>query len=113
MAESKCPLCSGPLKVGPVPYGHAGVPLGRFEAETCGRCGEAFFTEPAWRRIEQLARERGLWASGRHATVGTSGHSLIVRIPPALAASAELAKGSHVFIQPAGKGRLLIEREGR
>ncbi|MBI4182259.1 MAG: hypothetical protein HY520_04810 [Candidatus Aenigmarchaeota archaeon] len=98
------------MKEAEVPYAYAGVPLGRFPAEVCQRCGETFFTEPGWLRIERLAREKGLWGAGSRVKVGYSGHSLILRIPGKLAAATDLKKGTTVYLQPAGKGKLLVER---
>ncbi len=94
-----------------VRYAYAGVYLGSFAADVCQRCSEAFFTEDSWRRIEKLARKKGLWGIGRRVKVGYSGHSLIIRIPGKLATAAHLRKGTTVYVQPAGKGKLLVEKE--
>ena len=94
-----------------VPYSFAGVQLGRFAAEVCQQCDETFFTEDGWKQVEHTARRKGLWGIGRHVKIGRSGHSLIVRIPSRLAATAHLKRGAMVFVQPAGEGKLLIERE--
>lgn len=109
MKANPCPLCSGKLTSKTVPYAFAGVNLGMFQAEVCGKCGEAFFTEEASRKIEAASKRAGLWGIGRRAKIGYSGHSLIVRIPAKLAAAAHLKKGSTVFLQPAGQGKLLVE----
>lgn len=111
MTQEDCPLCGGALERKEVPYAYAGVGLGLFEADVCRTCGEAFFTEEAWQRIERLAREKQLWGTGRSVTVGHSGHSLFLRIPREVAAATHLAKGNRVYVQPAGKGRLLVERD--
>ena len=112
MPRNKCPLCDGLMKEKKVPYSFAGVDLGRFPADVCHKCGEAFFTEDSWKKIECRAKEKQLWGMGRRVTVGQSGHSLIVRIPAKLARAAHLSKGSTVYLQPAGEGKLLMEREG-
>ena len=112
MKQNCCPLCRGILREERIPYTFAGIDLGRFPAETCQECGEAFFTEKGWKRIEHLAKSKGLWGIGRRVKVGYSGHSLIVRIPGKLAAATHLKKGTTVYLQPAGKGRLLVESEG-
>ena len=111
MTRNDCPLCGGRLKTERIPYAFAGIDLGRFPAESCQECGEAFFTEEGWKSIEHLAKSKGLWGIGRRVKVGFSGHSLIVRIPNSLAAATHLKKGTTVFLQPAGKGRLLVESE--
>ena len=111
MKKNECPLCRGRLKKENVPYAFAGIHLGRFGAEVCEKCDEIFFTEEAWKRIERTAKSKGLWGIGRRVKIGHSGHSLIIRIPSKLAATAHLERGDTVFLQPAGDGRLLIERE--
>jgi len=111
MKENEYPLCEGELKEEVVPYSFSGTALGRFPAEVCEECGEAFFTEEGWRRIEKIAKARGLWGSGMHVKVGYSGHSLIVRIPHKVAAATHIHKGTMVYLQPAGRGKLLVEAE--
>ena len=111
MRTNECPLCRGRLKKENVPYSFAGVQLGRFAAEVCRQCDETFFTEGGWKQIELTAKSKGLWGIGRQVKIGHSGHSLIVRIPSKLAATAHLKRGAMVFVQPAGEGKLLIERE--
>lgn len=111
MKPNPCPLCGGRLAAKSVPYDFAGVNLGTFQAEICGKCGEVFFTEEASRRIDKTAKEKGVWGIGRRAKVGYSGHSLILRIPAELAAAAHLKKGSTVYLQPAGERKILVEAE--
>ena len=79
--------------------------------EVCEKCDETFFTEDGWKQIERTAKSKGLWGIGKRVKIGRSGHSLIVRIPSRLAATAHLKRGGMVFVQPAGEGKLLIERE--
>lgn len=111
MKDNKCPLCEGRLKAEKVPYSFAGKTLGRFAAEVCQKCGETFFMEEGWDEIEAASKRAGLWGIGRRAKIGYSGHSLIVRIPAELAEAAHFKRGTTVYLQPAGQGKLLVESE--
>ena len=111
MKGNNCPLCDGRMKRKKVPYSYAGVTLGSFAADVCGKCGELFFTPEAWSSIERLAKKKGLWGTGRRVKVGYSGHSLVLRIPGSIATVSHIRQGNTVYLQPAGKGRLLVEKE--
>jgi len=104
-----CPVCNGKMKKGKVEYAYYGISLGKFDAETCMKCGEVFFTEEASDKIDQLAKEKGLWGLERKSKISYSGNSLIVRIPKDIAEFMELAKGEDVNIHPEGKNRLVVE----
>lgn len=93
-----------------VPYSYAGTSLGKFSAEVCTHCRETYFTEDGWKAIERAAKARGVWGTARQVKVGQSGHSLILRIPASLAAAAHLKRGSMVYIELAGRGKILVER---
>jgi len=90
-------------------YSYYDTSLGKFDAEVCEECGEAFFTEEASDKIDALAREKGLWGMERRTKISYSGNSLIVRIPKDIAEFMNLVKGEDITIHPEGKGKLVVE----
>ena len=107
--KMKCPMCGGKLKAGKAEYRYQDVLFGKFDADVCRKCGEAFFTEAASDRIDKIAREKGLWGLERASKVSYSGNSLIVRIPAEIAKFTELERGRDIRIRPEGKKRIVVE----
>ncbi|MCG2760668.1 MAG: hypothetical protein L6407_05600, partial [Candidatus Delongbacteria bacterium] len=62
-----------------------GVSLGKFDAEVCDCCGEAFFSLKETERMEAKAKELGVWGLAKHMKIVKSGNSLSVRIPAKIA----------------------------
>lgn len=58
-----CPECGAAVKLGMEPYAYRGIPLGKFQAHICPRCGEASFTGKGTAAIEKVAKEFGLWGA--------------------------------------------------
>jgi len=105
----KCPICEEEMKKVKEPYSFGSVLLGKFEAEKCPKCKEVFFTEHASDKIDQKAKELGLWGVGQKGKIGYSGNSLIVRVPKKIASFLKLEEGKEVYIHPEGKNKLVIE----
>jgi YgiT-type zinc finger domain-containing protein len=62
MESNECPICNGPVLIKKVPYSyHNQIYFGDFEAEVCQQCNTVFFTEDSFQKIEQIAKDRGLW----------------------------------------------------
>lgn len=61
----ECPLCKGKMEWKKHPFSLVGTELGKFEAEVCTKCGEAWFTEEASDQIDERAKELGLWGIGK------------------------------------------------
>lgn len=94
---------------GKADYSYHDISFGKYDADTCERCGEAFFTEEASDEIDQKARELGLWGLEARSKVSYSGNSLMVRIPREIAEFLELEKGDEIRIHPEGRKRLVVE----
>ena len=107
----KCPICQGKLVRRKVEYGYGEVSFGKFEADACRECGEAFFTEEASDAIDLKAKELGLWGLERRSKISYSGNSLIVRLPKDLIQKLGWRKGQEVLLRPEGKRRIVIEVE--
>lgn len=107
----KCYECGvGILQERKVPYVLHGVQLGMFPAETCGNCGEHFFSTETSSKIEIAAKKAKLWGLHSRTRVGQSGNSLDIRIARPVAEFVGLSKGVEVLVHPEGKNRLVIER---
>ena len=105
----KCPLCEqGTLKKGKIKEEMFGVYLGEFPAEICSKCGESFTDEETTRKIQEIAKKKGLWGLEKKTTITRTGNSLAVRIPKSLAEHLMLKEGEEIYLHPE-KGKLVIE----
>ena len=110
--KRRCYECGkGTLRIKHVAYAQHGVPLGRFPAEVCSRCGEQFFSAEASSKIERAAKRAGVWELCISTRVGKSGNALDVRIAKQLARFVGLQKGTEVVVHPEGRQKLVIEVE--
>lgn len=105
----ECPICKGKLVRKRHPYFFGDMKMGMYEADVCGKCGEAFYTEESSDKIDKKAKEMGLWGLGKEVVVGMSGNALIVRISKDIAEFTDLKKGEHVFVHPEGRNKISIE----
>lgn len=105
----KCPICEkGELKQRKVKEILFGVDLGEFPAEVCTNCGESFTNEDVTRKIEEVAKQKGIWGLGKRTRITKSGNSLAVRIPKELADYLQLKNGEEAYIHPEKK-KIVIE----
>ena len=108
----KCPICEqGNLQKGKIKEVMFGISLGEFPAEICSQCGESFTDEETTRRIEGVAKKKGLWGLEKKTTITRTGNSLAVRIPKPLAEFLKLKEGEAIYIHP-DKQKLVIEPVG-
>ncbi len=85
-----------------------GVYLGEFEAEACDKCGEIFNDEDTTQKIEDIAKEKGIWGLGATTKITKTGNSLAVRIPKKIADYLNVKDGEEVFIHPE-KDKIVVE----
>lgn len=105
----KCPICNkGELKKGIIREKMFGIDLGEFSAETCTKCNESFTDSETTRRIEELAKQKGIWELGKKTKITKTGNSLAIRIPKELADFLKLKNGDEAFIHPEGD-KLVVE----
>lgn len=110
MTMTNCYMCErGELKAKKVPYAVYDVPVGKFDAEVCSKCGETFFTEETSKEITRATKQKGLWGLGATTKVGEAGSTLDIRLPKKIIAFLNLKKGEEVAIYPESKKRLIIE----
>lgn len=107
--ELECPVCGGKLRRKKEPYNYQDIKLGEFDADVCVKCGESFFTEKSSDEIDRRAKELGIWGIGKEGILGTSGNSLIVRVPKEISDFLGFKPGNRVFIHPEGKNKLIVE----
>lgn len=78
----ECPICGkGKLVRKKVDYSYLEWNFGKYDADTCNKCGELFFTEKSSDAIEKKAKELGIWGMEKKTKISKSGNSLIVRVP--------------------------------
>ena len=107
---TKCPICEkGTLKKGQIEEEMFGIPLGKFAAEICDKCGESFLGLDEMDKIEEKAKEKGLWGLAKNIKVVKTGNSLSVRIPAKIAQFLDLKEGEDVLLYPEGKKKIVVE----
>ena len=109
----ECPMCEkGKLVRKKIDYTYKDWYFGKYDADVCNKCDEAFFTEEASDLIEKKARELALWGIEKKTKIAHSGNSLIVRIPKAIAKFIEIEEGEDVVIRPEGKKKFIVDASG-
>ena len=105
-----CPVCGkGILKKGKIKENMFGVYLGEFNAEICNKCGDSFTDSETTLKIEQAAKEKGIWGLGAVTKITKTGNSLAVRIPKKIADYLNLRNGEEAYIHP-DSYKLVIEK---
>lgn len=106
----KCPVCGkANLRREKRRAEQDGFDLGVYMAETCPSCGEIFWNQKDVVKMEQRAKQIGIWGLEQRTKVATVGNSLAVRIPKRLADFLRLRQGVEVLIHPLGRDKLVIE----
>ncbi len=104
-----CPVCEkGILKKGKTERFLFGIFLGEFPAELCSKCGESYTDEKTTKKIEDIAKAKGIWGLGKNTKITKTGNSLAVRIPKEIAGFLDLKNGTEAYVHPDGK-KLVIE----
>lgn len=107
---AKCPMCNnGTLKKGKFEEEMFGISLGKYDAEICDKCGEAFFSTEAMEQMEAKAKELGIWGLAKNLKIVKSGNSLSVRIPAKVAKFLNIQEGEKVVLYPEGKKKFVVE----
>lgn len=105
----RCPICEkGNLKNGMIKEHMFGVYLGEFPAQICNKCNESFTDEETTKKIEEIAKQKGIWNLGVKTKITRTGNSLAVRIPKAIANYLKLKEGEEAYIHPESN-KLVIE----
>jgi len=105
----KCPICEkGMLKKTKIKEYMFGIYLGEFPAEACTICGESFTDSETTKKIEEIAKNKGLWKLGTATKITKTGNSLAVRIPKKLVDYLKLKDGEEAYIHPE-QNKLIVE----
>jgi len=104
-----CPICEkGSLKESKIKEYIFGVYLGEFSAKICEKCHESFTDEETTRKIEEAAKQKGIWNLGVKTKITKTGNSLAVRIPKSIVNYLKLKEGEEAYIHPENN-KLIIE----
>lgn len=105
----KCPICNkGELRKGKVKETMFGVFLGEFSAVVCSKCKESFTDSATTKKIEEAAKEKGIWGLSAKTKITMAGNSLAVRIPKKIADYLNLKNSEEVTIYPENH-KLVVE----
>ncbi|MBI4139756.1 YgiT-type zinc finger protein [Candidatus Woesearchaeota archaeon] len=105
----KCPICEkGALKKVMEKHYLYGVDFGMYPGEKCSSCGEVFTDSSDIKKIEEVAKQKGIWGLGKKTVIARTGNSLAVRIPKGIAEFTGIKEGKEAFIH-SEKGRIIIE----
>ncbi len=86
-----------------------GVDLGTDDADVWDSCGESFLSPESVDRVQERAKDLGLWGLASKGKIVKSGNSLVVRIPAPLARYLKMKSGQDVLGAPDRAHRLLLE----
>ncbi len=104
-----CPICEkGILRRKKIKEEMFGIYLGEFPADVCEECGESFTDAETTRKIEEIAKKKGIWGLGVKTKITKTGNSLAVRIPKRIAGFLKLKEGEEAYIHPE-VNKLVIE----
>lgn len=101
--------CGGWLKSANVPVEFYGIDFGLRKAEVCGSCGSEFLDQKTLLEIEREIKKRKIFGLERKVQVTKSGNSLVIRIPPEIAAFMGIEYQSLLQLFPVEKGRLEVK----
>ena len=104
----KCPICEGNLKKGKIKEYMFGIYLGDFPADICSKCGESFTNSNVTKKIEEIAKQKGIWGLSAVTKITKTGNSLAVRIPKKIADYLKLKNGKEAYVHPENN-KLIIE----
>ncbi len=105
----RCPICNkGVLKKGKIKESMFGIYLGEFPAEMCTKCGESFTDSATTKKIEDIAKKKGIWGLSAVTKITKTGNSLAVRIPKKIADYLKLKSGREAYVHPEGH-KLVVE----
>ncbi|MBU0627699.1 MAG: type II toxin-antitoxin system MqsA family antitoxin [Nanoarchaeota archaeon] len=106
----KCYICNkGELVKKEVPRELYGKAIGKFKAEVCSHCNEAFYDEETSRKITEKTKKMGLWGLEARTKIGVSGSVLDVRLNKNIVNFFHLKKGKEVRIYPEDEKRFVVE----
>ncbi|MBU2637494.1 MAG: YgiT-type zinc finger protein [Nanoarchaeota archaeon] len=107
---TKCYVCEkGNLAKKKVAYTIFGTEVGKFEAEVCTNCGEAFFDEEVSRKISQKTKEMGLWGLESKTKIGAVGSALDIRLSKKIVEFLRLKKGEDVLVYPESRSSIRVD----
>lgn len=109
MKLMKCDECGGKIANKKVEFKLYGESLGYFPAEVCTKCGEQVFSEETSDKIDEIAKEKGLWGLGVDTKVIKVGSSTAILINKRIADFLGLKKGKTVHVRPEDKNKISIE----
>lgn len=105
----KCPTCEkGLLKNNKIKEFMYGVYLGEFSALICNKCNESFLDSSTMKKIEEIAKEKGIWGMGVTTKITMAGNSLAIRIPKRIADYLKLREGEEAHLYPENH-KLVVE----
>ena len=105
----KCPICQeGILKKGKIKEYMFGIYLGEFPADICSKCKESFTDSDTTKKIEEIAKQKGIWGLSAVTKITKTGNSLAVRIPKKIADYLKLKNGKEAYVHPENN-KLIIE----
>tara|TARA_Y100000034_G_C6905305_1_gene419878 strand:- start:1526 stop:1870 length:345 start_codon:yes stop_codon:yes gene_type:complete len=107
--EMKCPVCNkGKLEKKKVKEYMFGIYLGEFPAEICNSCNESFIDSINMKKIEKIAKQKGIWGLEMKTKIARTGNSLAVRIPKRIVDFLNLKEGESAYIHPE-ENKLVVE----
>jgi len=105
----KCPICEkGILKKKKIKEYMFGIYLGEFPAEVCTKCNESFTDSETTKKIQEVAKKKGVWGLSTVTKITKTGNSLAIRIPKKIVNYLNLENNEEVYLHPESN-KLIME----
>ncbi|MBI5392870.1 hypothetical protein HZA96_03280 [Candidatus Woesearchaeota archaeon] len=101
--------CGGKLKKSFCNVEFFSIDFGERACEVCNSCGSEFLDDATLGEIETEVKKRKIFGLERQIKVGKSGNSLVLRVPPEIAAFTNTTVDKMVRIFPISKNKIEIE----
>lgn len=101
--------CGGKLKKSFCSVEFFGIDFGERACEVCTSCGTEFLDDATLEEIEKQVKERKIFGLEKQVKIGKSGNSLVIRIPPEIAAFTNSKPDTPVRIFPKSKTKIELE----
>jgi hypothetical protein len=101
--------CGGKLVEVPIHVEYFGHDFGVRVGHACTRCGDEFLSEQTWQEVEDKAKELRVFGLERKVRIRKSGNSLVLTLPPEIAAYVGAKKDALASLVPTGQGSVEVE----
>ena len=105
----KCPKCNkGILKKGMTSYSEYGIFFGKYPADICTYCKEAWFDEDVFDKIQRKSKKLGLFGLGKKVKASYENGILKVKLPKEITKDFPI-KNPSIIVEPIGRQKFSVK----